>query len=81
MKGYLIVNYNGTGMMEVQKDDSMNIFSSDEEAVMQALNDGIKIIPVNELPEDFDRRYFGWIDTQENRRKIKEYCQNRSCIK
>lgn len=81
MKGYLIVNYGGTGMLEIQKDDSNNTFSSDEEAVMQAFNDGIKIIPVNELPEDFDRRYFGWIDTPENRRKIEEYCQNRSCIK
>lgn len=80
MEGYLIVDYDGTGMLEIQKDDSICIFSSDEEAVKQALKDGIKIIPVNELPKNFDRCYFGWIDTPENRRKIEEYCQNRSCI-
>jgi hypothetical protein len=40
----------------------------------QAAADGIKIIHENELPENFDRKYFGWIDTPENRKAIDEYC-------
>ena len=34
-----------------------------------------RIIPVDELPENFDRRYFGWVDTPENRKAIKAYCE------
>lgn len=75
MKGYAITNFDGTGMLEIQKIDEENIFESDDEAVEQAIKDGIKIIPVEELPENFDRRYLGWIDTPENREKIKEYCE------
>lgn len=32
-----------------------------------------KIIPVKELPKGFDMRYFGWIDTLENRKAIENY--------
>lgn len=74
-KGYDIVDFDGTGMLEIQKKDEENIFTSDEEAVKQAIKDGIKIIPMNELPENFDRKYLGWIDTIENRKRIEEYCR------
>ena len=73
MKGYEIVNFEGLGIFEIQKIDSVNIFESDEEAVAQAMVDGIKIIPVEELPENFDWRYLGWIDTKENRKAIEKY--------
>ena len=53
-------------ILEVERDDSMNVFEDDEQAVEAAVADGIKIIPVDELPENFDRRYYGWIDTPEN---------------
>lgn len=72
--GYDIVNFDGTGMLEVQKIDSDNRFRNDEEAVEQAMKDGIKIIPIEELPENFDRKYSGWVDTPENRKHIEEYC-------
>lgn len=74
-KEYAITNFDGTGMLEIQKIDEENVFESDDEAVEQAIKDGIKIIPVEELPENFDRKYLGWIDTPENREKIKEYCE------
>ena len=73
--GYDIVNFDGTGMLEIQKIDEKNMFMTDEEAVEQAMKDGIKIIPVEYLPENFDRRYLGWIDTAENRKCIEEYCK------
>lgn len=72
--GYGIFNYDGTGMLEIQKLDDRNTFKTDEEAVTRAIKDGIKIIPVNELPWNFDRRYLGWIDTPENRAAIAAYC-------
>lgn len=73
-KGYDIFDFDGTGMLEIEKIDSSNKFKDDEEAVEQAIKDGIKIIPVEELPEVFDRKYLGWIDTPENRKRIEEYC-------
>lgn len=75
MIGYDVFDFDGTGMLEIQKIDELNIFNSDDEAVKQAIKDGIKIIPVEELPENFDRKYLGWIDTTENRKAIANYCK------
>lgn len=74
-KGYAIFDYDGTGLLEINKIDDVGAFESDEEATEQAIKDGIKIIPVEELPESFNRRYLGWIDTPENRKRIEEYCR------
>lgn len=71
--GYTISNFDGTGMLEVCRIDDIMAFKSEEEAVNAAQKDGIKFIPVNELPENFERRYLGWIDTPENRKKIQEH--------
>lgn len=76
--GYFIVNYEGTGMLEIQRIDEEALFPSDEEAVMQAMTDGIAVIPVDELPANFNRRYLGWIDTPENRERIQTYCAGRA---
>ena len=74
-KGYDIFDFDGTGILEVEKIDELNMFSSDEEAVEQAIKDGVRIIPIEELPENFDRKYLGWIDTEENRKRIADYCK------
>lgn len=73
-KGYAAVDYDGTGMLEIQRIDDEAVFPDDEAAVAQAIKDGVAIIPVDELPENFDRRYLGWIDTPENRERIRAYC-------
>ena len=73
-KGYVIAAFDFTDMLEVERDDSMNVYEDDEQAVEAAVADGIRIIPVDELPENSDRRYYGWIDTPENRRAIQRYC-------
>ncbi len=77
-KGYDIFDFDGTGMLEIQKVDAAGIFEDDSGAVKQAVHDGIKIIPVEDLPDNFDRRYFGWIDTLENREAIAKFC--RKCL-
>ena len=74
-KGYGETDFDGTGMLEICKIDEVNAFEYDDNAVEQAIKDGVKIIPVEELPENFDRRYLGWIDTPENRKTIEEYCR------
>lgn len=73
-KGYAIFDSNGTGMLEVCRIDELEVFKNDEDAVAQAIKDGVKFIPVEDLPENFDRRYLGWIDTSENRKHIEEFC-------
>lgn len=71
---YEIVDFDGTGMLEIQAlDGSFN--GSDSIAVKKAVEDGVKIIPVEELPINFDRRYLGWVDTVENRKLIEEHCK------
>ena len=48
-RGYDIFDFDGTGMLEIEKIDEMNVFDSDEDAVEQAIKDGIKIISIDEL--------------------------------
>ena len=72
--GYLVVDYEGTGMLEVQRDDSSNIYKTDSDAVKAAISDGVKIIPIADLPANFSRRYLGWLDTPTNRELIQQYC-------
>ena len=74
-KGYTIFDFSGTGMLEINRIDDVYAFESDDEATEQAIKDGIKIIPIEELPKNFDRKYFGWIDTEENRKAILDYCK------
>jgi hypothetical protein len=76
-KGYEIFNFDGTGMLEIEAIGDVGCFD-DDEATEQAIKDGIKIIPVEELPEKFNRKYLGWIDTEANRKAIQEYC-NKYC--
>lgn len=74
-RGYAIVDFDGMGLFEVQRIDLAGIFKTDDEATEQAIKDGVKVIPVEELPEEFERRYLGWIDTPENRKAIEEFCR------
>lgn len=76
-RGYEIFDFDGTGMLEINKVDAVGAFKDDEEAVEQAIKDGLKVIPVEELPENFERRYLGWIDTPENRKAIQDYCSKK----
>ena len=74
-KAYIISDYDGTGLLGIEKLDVVDAFDGDEEAAIQAEKDGLKIIPVDELPENFDFRWFGWIDTPANREAIKKYSE------
>jgi len=61
---------------EIESIDIVGAFTCDEDAAKQAEKDGFcKIIPVEELPEDFEYRRFGWVDTPENRAAIESYCK------
>lgn len=72
VRGYTIApGLLGTDMQEIK---SLMPPFSDEDAARQAVSDGIKIIPVKDLPENFDLKRFGWIDTPENRDAINAYC-------
>ena len=76
--GFSIFNYNGYGLLNVE---NIGAFNYDEDAAREAERIGYcKIIPVDELPYNFyidgyDARYFGWVDTPDNRKAIKEYCK------
>jgi hypothetical protein len=70
------VRLHGTGLLQIKEIGATDAFNgSDRSAVDAAMDAGIKIFPVGDLPENFDRRYLGWIDTPENRNAIENYCK------
>ena len=75
-KGYelFVSMVSNDGMVQVERIDDVGAFDGDDEAIEQAIKDGIKIIPVDELPENFWYRFFGWVDTPENRKAIERWC-------
>ena len=84
-RGFCICDFEGLGLYEINAifEAHIETYNSydDELAAREAERIGYcKIIPVDELPNPFgyftknDRRYFGWVDTPENRKNIKEYC-------
>lgn len=84
-RGYEIFNFNGLDLFEIECIGDCYLADEDiddEAASVEAERSGFcKIIPTNELPNPFvidgiDRRYFGWIDTSENRRAIADYCKH-----
>lgn len=52
--------------------DELGIYDSDIEAALQAVKDGIKIIPYREQPKQGDLKYYRFIDTEENRKVLFE---------
>lgn len=81
-RGYTIFDFNGTGLLEIEAigdvfgnaDDDYDV--DDEDCAIEAERSGFcKIIPIEELPSNMmyygdNKRYYGWIDTPENRRNI-----------
>ena len=91
-RGYAIFNYDGLGLYEIEaigdvyvrfkgngvyQLDTNGGYDDDACAVEAERSGYCKIIPVNELPDNFERKYFGWIDTPENRKAIKNYCDKK----
>lgn len=89
-RGFDIFDYDGYGILEINRidceycgwGDDGTTDVSDNDCAIEAERIGFcKIIPIEELPENFDRRYFGWIDTPENRKAIQDYCSQRKSFK
>lgn len=78
-KGYSTFNYDGTGLIDIEAVGDVDAFD-DVVAVKEAEKDGISIIPVDQLPVNIpeNMRFYGWIDTQENRENIARYCMNKN---
>lgn len=86
-RGYDIFDYDGMGLLEIEaiaecyptmeEEDGYD----DDACAHEAERSGFcNIIPVEELPKNFElnghsARWFGWIDTPENRKAIEDYCK------
>lgn len=81
-RGYTIFDYDGLGLLQIEAicDCYPDGDYDDDACAREAERSGYcRIIPIGELPENFEAnghsvRWFGWIDTPENRKAIKEYC-------
>lgn len=79
-RGFEIFDFDGTGLLEIEAicDCYPDGDCDDEAAAREAERTGFcKIIPIDELPDPFivngnSRRYFGWVDTPENRERIEK---------
>lgn len=79
-RGFEIFDFDGLDLLEIEAicDCYPDGDYDDEAAAREAERIGYcKIIPAEEIPEtfilnDYPRNYYGWIDTPENRKKIKE---------
>ena len=92
-RGYAIFDFDCTGMLEIEAIGAVYCFDwcasgyDDEACAHEAEHSGFcKIIPVDELPEnmyyeDHNRRWFGWVDTLENRRRISEFFADQNHVK
>lgn len=88
-RGYEIFDFDGLGLLEVEAIGDVYFDTDegydDEACAHEAERSGYcKIIPVDELPDPFtiegiSRRWFGWVDTPENRKAIWDYC-NKTAI-
>ena len=82
-RGFTIFDYDCTGLLEVEAicDCYPNGGYDDEDAAREAERIGFcKIIPVDELPDFYNAngnnmKWFGWVDTPENRKLIKEWSE------
>ena len=79
-RGYDIFDCGGTGLLAIERLDIIYACSeyevTDEDCAREAEQTGFcKIIPINELPREFDDKYYVWIDTPENREAIRKYCE------
>lgn len=81
-RGYTIFSLGDNGPLHVERIDdaySPNDDIDDEDCAKEAEKNGYcKIIPVSELPVVMyymgrDLRFFGWVDTPENREHIKRF--------
>ena len=71
-KGYDIVADRTTGILKLISLDM--VFKTLQEAVEQAVKDGLRIIPAEEVPDKLREKKEAWLDTYINRQKITEYC-------
>lgn len=77
-RGFTIFDYDGIGLLcvEVITDCYWKDMPTDVEASIEAERIGLcKIIPVSELPANLaeDYKFFGWVDTPDNRKRIKDF--------
>lgn len=84
-RGYDIFDWNGYGLLivemlaDVYVGSPLQDYVTDDDCVAEAERSGFcKIIPVDELPEHMiedgsDRRWYGWVDTPDNRKRINEF--------
>lgn len=76
--GYATVDWEGLGLARIEKIDELRVFSSDNAAINQAIKDGVKLIPLRDLPDGLpdDMYSRGWVDNLTNRMNIKKYVQD-----
>lgn len=82
-RGYTIFEFENLGLLELDRIDVCYCFDdddvTDEDCARHAAETGFcKIIPIDELPKDmmyegYDRRYYGWIDTDDNRKRLNDF--------
>lgn len=60
-----------TNALHIQKIDEMNVFDSDWDAADYAETLGVKLIPINQIANEYPYNCMRFIDSEENRNVLK----------
>lgn len=71
-RGYGIFTSDKPKLEHIERIDELGVYDGDLEAGEQAEKDGIKLIPLELNPKKYPYQYYRFIDTEENRKALKE---------
>lgn len=75
-RGYIVVNDYTPDLLRIKPIFDVGAFLNVEDAALAAKENGMKIIPLEELPELIpdSMKFYGWIDTELNRILLQKLC-------
>ena len=73
-RGYGVFFSNESEMTHIERIDELGVYDSDLEAGEQAEKDGMKLIPMNEIPDEYPINAYRYLDNERNREILGSFC-------
>lgn len=73
-RGYGVFFSNDSTMAHIERIDELGVYDGDLEAGEQAEKDGMKLIPVNEIPDEYPINAYRYLDNEGNREILGLFC-------
>lgn len=73
-RGYGVFFNNESEMTHIEKIDELGVYDNDLEAGEQAEKDGMKLIPMNDIPDEYPLNAYRYPDSKRNREILEQMC-------